>query len=400
MKRNQRSHIRRRRKANASKTIFTVAILLAAGILTTIGVDYALNRRAGGQAAQNAGADTLIMEIVPTPVPPLPTQADERETPAATATPPPIVIINSTPVPMPNSTPAPTPAPMRHTGTEADYAFFWFTDTQYYSQKYPETFHAMTQWMKEQASDYNVKYAFLTGDIVNRNRASQWRVADAAIKTLEKAVPVFTIAGNHDVGTKDPDYTNYKEYFGPRRHQENPNIVEWYDGGVGRCDAITIDGTDFLFAGLGWSAGSDGITWLNKTLARYPGHKAILFFHDYMESDGSLTETGQILYEEVVKTNKNVFMVLCGHRYNCTMLTTDIYENQNRNQYRRVYNILMNYQKVDKGGSGFLALIRIYKKDKIITFDTYSPVLDKWYCFDENGANGEKLTLPVTIFDD
>lgn len=329
-----------------------------------------------------AGQDVLTLDT-PTPAMNAPSTA------------PPNLLINpSIPSPPPASAHAPAP------NTAADYAFYWFTDAQYYSASYPETFYAMTAWMRDHAEEYNVKYAFFTGDIINTNSSNQWGVAREAMRQLEEAVPVFTIAGNHDVGASNPDYTNFNTYFGSAHYTNNTNIAEWYEGGKGRCDSVELDGTKYLFLGVGWGTGSDGIRWMNTQLSNHPDHKAILLLHDYMDSDGLLLESGRLIYEKVVTPHPNVFMVLCGHRYNCALLTTDINDNGDHNNYRRVYNIMMNYQMQENGGDGFLTLIRVLKKEKLILMDTYSPTLNQWYHNDPaRNINTEQLALPVTIFD-
>lgn len=394
---------RHRKRQRATRAIFASLIVLAVAIASLIALDVLRNRSqaAGGSSAEQTPMGQLSIGQTPTGEAPQATLGIERVTPSAAPLPSLMPLPSVQPVVIPNSTPVPMPPPKaQEAGGEPDYSFYWFTDPQYYTSKYPETLQSMIAWMRDNAAAYNVKYAFLTGDLVNDNTSSQWEFVDTALRQLESAVPLFTIAGNHDVGTSSPDYTNYNKYFGPSRYGSNPNIVGWYDGAKGRCDSVEIDGTKYLFAGLGWKSGTGGINWLNKQLEKYADHHAILFFHDYMNSEGLLSDTGQELYEKVVKPNPNVFMVLCGHRYNCALLTTDIHDNGDRLNYRRVYNILMNYQAFDNGGDGFLALIRVYKKDRIITFDTYSPKLNKWYQFDPaRNINREQLTLPVTIFD-
>lgn len=298
----------------------------------------------------------------------------------------------------PLRTPEPIP---RVEAAKPDYSFFYFTDTQHYSKDHPDTFIAMTAWMRDHIETYDVRYAFFTGDFVqDRKDDAQWTIADQAVRQLEGSVPLFAIAGNHDVGSSSPNYGQYLKYFPASRFAGNTNIVSWFENGKGRCDAVNIDGTDYLFVGLGWGSGNSGIDWMNKQLAAYPNHKAILLFHDYMGTDGLLSGTGEQLYSKVVKKNKNVFMVLCGHRYNCAMLTTDIDDDGDHLTDRTVYHIMMNYQAFDNGGDGYLTLIRVYKKDRIITFDTYSPTLDKWYHFaPARSVNKEHLVLPVAIFD-
>ncbi|MDL2259027.1 metallophosphoesterase [Eubacteriales bacterium OttesenSCG-928-K08] len=303
----------------------------------------------------------------------------------------------------PSPTPAPTPTPRRlfpQTEQEPDYSFIWFTDTQHYSKNYPETFYAMTEWIKDNIKTYNIKYVFFTGDFISTyNDEAQWAVADKAVKTLDGEIDYFAIAGNHDVHTSDPNFATYLDYFGKARFKKNKNVVNWLADGVGRADAIEIGGTKYLFIGFGYSAEAKGIPWMNEQLKKYSDHNAILLLHDYMTTDGLLSSTGKKVYEQVVVPNPNVFMVLCGHRYNCILLTTEIDDVGDKMSYRPVYNIMMNYQSFENGGDGYLTLIQVYQNDGIITMDTYSPTLNQWYRVDPaRSINKEHLVLPVSIF--
>ena len=332
------------------------------------------------------------------------------QAPVAEATPMPTPIIAAlsatTPIPTPTPTPEPTPIPTPplypQTTSEPDYSFFWFTDTQHYAKKYPETFHKMTKWMAENIDTYNTKYVFFTGDVVhNFDDKEQWAVANEAMKQLDGVVPYTMIGGNHDVGktTEDRDY--YLSYFGKKRFSGNKNITSWMEDGMGRCDVFTINDTDYIVLGFSYGISiSSGIRWMNQRLAEYPNHHAILLQHDYMTTDGQLSDAGKQVHAGVVVKNPNVFMVLCGHRYNCTLLVTSINDAGDYLSYRTVYNVMMNYQAFENGGDGYLAIIRVYENDKMFTIDTYSPTLDDWYRVDPaRSVNKERLVLPVTIFD-
>lgn len=312
------------------------------------------------------------------------------EAAADTASPTPESTAQAEPSPSPAPTPEPTP----------DYSFFWFTDTQYYSAKYPESLMRMTEWMAENAAEYNAKYAFFTGDFVDDSGSGeQWRILSDAVAVLEKELDIFAIAGNHDVGSK-VNYDNYLKYYGAKHFEENGNVTAWYKGGIGRCDIVEIGGTRYMFLGVGYGKEASAVSWLNEQLAANPDCSAILFFHDYLTTEGLLSETGKLLYNKVVKKNSNVFMVLCGHRYNCAMLTADIDDDGDKLKDRTVYQIMLNYQYFEEGGRGYLAIISVYRDLGQIRIDTYSPIYDDWYYFDPDMEFAkERLVLPVRIFD-
>ena len=58
-------------------------------------------------------------------------------------------------------------------------------DTQFYSEKYPETFVSQTMWIRERAKADNIKFVVCLGDIVqNAPVEDEWRRADEAARIL------------------------------------------------------------------------------------------------------------------------------------------------------------------------------------------------------------------------
>ncbi|MDL2217272.1 metallophosphoesterase [Christensenellaceae bacterium OttesenSCG-928-M15] len=381
------------------KTKITARFVLKAAIfavLVLLSVLLGLNLCAPTEA--NESDASTMLNLVPEATV-LPTPAAQTA-PAIEKTPEPDVISVAKDMPL-IETPAPKTVTIAGEQEKMpDYSFYYFTDTQHYSKKYPQTFYTMTEWMCDHIEEYNVQYAFFTGDFIhNRDDKDQWVVAKNAMAQLEEKLPVFAIAGNHDVGGEGPDYTTYSKHFGPEHYKNNGHIVDWFENGKGRADTFTIGDTKYLFAGIGWGAGDEGIKWLSKILDEYKDHKAILFFHDYIKTEGVFSDTGSKHYKNLVKKHENVFMVLCGHRYNCMMFTTEHDDDGDNLTDRKVYHIMMNYQAFENGGDGYLAVIRVYEDDHMIMFDTYSPTLDKWYHFeDQSLLNKEKLRMPVKIF--
>src|SRR5436190_21533948 len=92
-------------------------------------------------------------------------------------------------------------------------------DTQFYSEKYPETFVTQTMWIRERARQDNIKFVVCLGDIVqNAHVEQEWLNAHEAARILEGVVPYSAVPGNHDLVVKDKvitrDSTLYNKYFG------------------------------------------------------------------------------------------------------------------------------------------------------------------------------------------
>src|SRR5829696_7454909 len=104
-------------------------------------------------------------------------------------------------------------------------------DTQFYSEKYPETYVAQTMWIRERAKADNFKFVVCLGDIVqNAHVEKEWLNAYEASHILDGVVPYTSVPGNHDLVTKDKaitrDSTLYNKFFGVSRFEKEP----WYRG--------------------------------------------------------------------------------------------------------------------------------------------------------------------------
>src|SRR5436190_9099826 len=77
-------------------------------------------------------------------------------------------------------------------------------DTQFYSEKYPETFVAQTMWIRERAKADNMKFVVCLGDIVqNAHVEDEWLRAHDAAHILDGVVPYSSVPDNHDLVIKD-----------------------------------------------------------------------------------------------------------------------------------------------------------------------------------------------------
>ncbi len=264
------------------------------------------------------------------------------------------------------------------------YTFVWMSDTQLYSQAYPEIYLSMTQWIQENLSSYNLCYVFHTGDVINkRTRPEQWAHADAAMGILDGVIPYSIAAGNHDVGRKKTSYEYFLHSFGEERFAFNTNKVLFYRGGEARAEWLDVGTLQFLIIAMGWNPKPDEtIAWINELLQENPNRIAILITHNYLQADGSLSANGSLLYHRIVLPHPNLRMVLCGHNHNAVQNTAEIDDNGDEVVDRRVYQLLADYQETENGGNGFMRLLTISEQTKELRVTTYSPYLDQYHCFD------------------
>lgn len=281
-----------------------------------------------------------------------------------------------------------------------DFTFALESDTQYYNEDINgDSYHHQINihdWIIANKPRMNIQYMFHDGDIVDDvEEEYQWRNADEAYKKLDDAeFPYGVLAGNHDVGHKSGDYTEYGTYFGENRFNDNPWYGESYKNNKGHYDLISVDGIDFIMIYMGWGIGDDEIEWMNEVLAKYPERKAILNFHEYLLTSKGLGEEPKRVYDEVVSKNPNVCMVLSGH-YHSAATRIDKFDDDNDGiAERTVYQMLFDYQALKDGGRGFLRLMHFSLKDKTITIRTYS-TSENSYSSGEFTKEEENFVIPL-----
>lgn len=338
-----------------------------------------------------AETDVLAAAAFNTPVP-TPEASPER-------------IETAAPTTAPTDSPEPPPdAPPRYIAADGVYTIAWMSDPQHYSKKFPETYYAMTTFLRDHREEMHLEYIINTGDLVhNTDLDSEWQVALLAQSYID-AIPNGVLAGNHDI--QDPyGYKMFCKYFGKKHYADKP----WYGGSFednrGHFDLLTVGETDWLFVYMGFAPDQKAIKWVSDTFKAYPDRIGVLCLHDYYTKTQTLSEDGKRWYDSVVRCTPNVYMVLCGHKYGAYCFPEDFDDNGDGTPDRTVYQMLFNYQaSLRDGGGGYLRLMQINAAEGTMHMLTYSPVFDdfnrfddpsnreEYYPFDEQN---EEFTLPL-----
>ena len=267
---------------------------------------------------------------------------------------------------------------------EYDFTFAVESDTQYYNEDYEgnqdqsnngQYQHQMNihNWLLGNRQRMNLQYLFHDGDIIDDEpNLQEWQQADAAYQKLDQSrFPYGVLAGNHDVGHLNGDYSNFGKFFGEERYASNPWYGGSYQNNRGHYDLISVDGIDFIMIYMGWGIGDDEIQWMNDVLEQYPERKAILNFHEYLLASGGLGEEPQRIHDEVVAKNENVCMVLSGHYHNAKT-RNDTFTNADGST-RNVYNMLFDYQGLMEGGAGYMRLLHFDVEGQRMIVRTFTP---------------------------
>jgi len=299
---------------------------------------------------------------------------------------------------------------------QAKFTVVVLPDTQNYSRNeitpdYPEgiaeVFMAQTRWIVENQSSMNIQFVCHLGDIVdNGPDIAQWQVADQALGILdETGIPYGTCMGNHDnrygydlFPDMDPNAIHYTTYFGPARFIDKT----WYGGCSptqrSNYQVIEAEGRELLFLNLSIDTPQRELDWAQHVLDENRDALVILSTHRYLYDfriiegrygDGVL---GQDTFEETiladgkydmetiwpeeffetfVRTNPNIFLVLCGH---CTGQYFQIAENDANSP---VIEVLTDYEDSLNGGDGWLRIIEFDFDNGTLRFSTYSPTLER-----------------------
>ncbi|NCB29914.1 MAG: hypothetical protein EOM66_00725 [Clostridia bacterium] len=303
----------------------------------------------------------------------------------------PVALPPGSPAPSATLPPVPTPTPDALTAEPGVYTIAWLSDTQYYCKKWPETFYTMTAFVRDAAARMNLRYYVHTGDLVNNYaNEEQWAVAVRAMASLTR-IPGGVLAGNHDVHHSDGDYKNFSAYFGENQFSFKPCYGESYRDNRGHYDLWEAGNTRYLFVYMGFAPDAGCIAWVRSVFDRFPDRVGVLCLHDYLMTDLSLSEDGQRFYEEVVTPCSNLYLVLCGHRYNVACLPTFFDDDGDGKPERTVYQMINNYQAAGiEGGSGYMRFLQIDEGRGEMRVYSYSPLLDDYVYYDEPSHGEER----------
>lgn len=277
-----------------------------------------------------------------------------------------------------------------------------------------QNFLAQTTWIRDEVlGDNRRNIAFVThvGDIVQRgNRTAEWDKADQAMSLLDGVVPWSILPGNHDwnvTGDKNSGIENYRSYFPPSRFDRE----RWFGGaspnGLNTYQVFDWQGDEYLHLAIEWNPPSinDGpgtaLAWAQSVLDQFPTTPAIISTHEYVDDDLRRDPIGDRMWDELIRSNPQVFLVLNGHF--CTSSYgsgAGEYHQTSVNQFGdTVHELLQDFQCLPNGGDAWLRLIEIDKAEGEISVETYSPALDNFQTEDifDDGPRASRFTLPVNL---
>ncbi|MDP0501557.1 MAG: metallophosphoesterase [Verrucomicrobiota bacterium JB022] len=338
----------------------------------------------------------------------------------------------------------------------ADGAFSvaWLTDTQYYTQPFGEIgdFLKMTDWVKRHQDGRNIQFLIHTGDITNRNQATEWSRAEACMQVLEGVMPTYMTVGNHDMGpigkAKERDVRLFNQYFQAGDNPLTANTLGGvYEAGHLENAYYCYDYGDWklLVLTLEFATRPAVVEWADEVIARYPDRKVILATHEFIDYNTSqITEdgrplrsqheakwgwaagygvaekepiaSGEDIWQQLICNHGNFILTINGH-YGARDIDQDgkesgksryasSYRADQTPQGNYVHQILFNPQYNKDGGQGMMRLMEFQPDGETIVFRTFSPkyAMDKdeetspyqpgeWEQFSINTRTGKREKL-------
>ncbi|WP_260598771.1 LamG-like jellyroll fold domain-containing protein [Sphingomonas endolithica] len=293
--------------------------------------------------------------------------------------------------PLPTPTPSPTPTPTPAASVQvSSFGLAVLPDTQFYSRYATEgtgnqfkrlygsePYLAQTQWLAKNAAALKIPFVIHVGDVVDQvGVEEQWKVADTAMKVLEDAkLPYSVVAGNHDVRS-DAGYDSarpdvgtdadrnladepYLKWFPTERAARQKTFGGRHRSGFHEYHTFEAEGQKFLVLAMSWRTSKAGIIWAQNVLNANPTLPCILVNHELLGIANDAVsplegDYGKMLWENLIRTNDQIFMTLNGHIHGSSRLTK-------KNDFGNdVLEMVVDYQMAYQGGNG---LMRFYEFD-------------------------------------
>lgn len=211
-----------------------------------------------------------------------------------------------------------------------------FGDIQYYttSSESIDLYQKSIDWILNKSKEGMCFACVLhTGDITQSNSAYQYAFFNRATKQLATEIPFYSMIGNHDYTWVDRKITNrqstlFNDYV--KFPLSTQKVVAWFE--KDRMENIVVDnliyGQHYDLLILEFGPRKEVVAWANSIVKQHPERNYILMTHEYLEKGGgrrtsNLTCSVQFegmnyltpdqLWNQLIKCNDNIRLVLCGH---------------------------------------------------------------------------------------
>ncbi len=291
-------------------------------------------------------------------------------------------------------------------GVDYEYSFALVGDTQILNlhdvENGTSNMKALYNWIIANQQTFNIQYVMGLGDITQTFSSStdsesvyakEWANAKEAISLLNGEIPYSLIRGNHDVSTGFNSTfgigSEYYENLEAMADEGNAGFLPEYTDETNSAYKIettwrrlTVGEDKYIIMTFDWAPSKEAIAWANEIISANPDHKIIVNIHQFLASDGSITddedavlpheqigdenwgeaassggtELPRTLWDEALSKYDNVEMILCGHVDVDDIVTTQLRGNLGNT----VTCMLINPQGIDVTyDAGMVAMLYI-----------------------------------------
>lgn len=253
---------------------------------------------------------------------------------------------------------------------EDNFSIILFPDTQYEVKYKPSMWESMASWVVKNQATMNIQAVFGLGDVTDTSKSSEFNEAVKGWNMIKNAGIIYVpIPGNHDLTTSDSVW-NY--YFGPKYFSGKP----WFGGAYKNITDVyyvkfNVGSHKYLAIALEYSPSRSDLLWVQSIIDANTDREVIVVTHSYLNID-NLTDEGNNIWNDLVKQNKNIFLVVCGHMHPGS--STSSYQLATGLNGNKVNVLRVDYQKSDDGG-GYMEILR-FQPGKILA-SAYSAYLNE-----------------------
>lgn len=265
----------------------------------------------------------------------------------------------------------------------------------YESHYLPYFQHTMNWLSLADDMGLNINSLIFTGDLTENNSAKNWEAFHSCVKDIATRIPVVCCSGNHDYYWEsgasyinnrfDTPFTQYVTFDNAKaviveRFEKDcmENIVE----------ENYILGERYDILSLEFGPRSEVVQWAERHVQSHPDRKYILLTHEFLWGDGRVVgddecwavkqlrnttvSTPMGLWNELIKDNNNIALVLCGHNgFSAINYMTNAVG-------RDVPLILFNLQYQVNGGDGMVELWTAKEGSDSISVGVYNTITNEW----------------------
>lgn len=153
-------------------------------------------------------------------------------------------------------------------------------------------------WVLAERERLGIRLVLQVGDLTDRNRPAEWRLAREALGAFEGRLPCIATVGNHDLGETsvgDSRFTRFNDYFAPTRG-DGAALVSLAAPGEfqNRASTVHLAGEDWLVLALEFGPRQRVVEWAAGVLDAHRDLPTLLVTHEFVDQL-SRVETGEVL---------------------------------------------------------------------------------------------------------